>query len=77
VVVIPLKLVCLACFEILGSATLNSPPLGRTIFKEVKQLRLHTPGKNAVERDAQITQDFLTFLKNKRNDQPYFFGRQQ
>ncbi|MFG0905686.1 DUF3413 domain-containing protein [Photobacterium damselae] len=57
--------------EILGSATLNSPPLGRTIFKEVKQLRLHTPGKNAVERDAQITQDFLTFLKNKRNDQPY------
>ncbi|CAH0532465.1 Inner membrane protein YejM [Vibrio stylophorae] len=56
---------------ILGSAPLTSPPLSRTVFKSVPNLRLRTPGENQVERDARITQDFIDFTKQP-SDQPYF-----
>lgn len=57
--------------KVLGSASLSSPPLARTIFKDIQSLRLHTPGETPVERDEKITDDFIDFLKHK-TDQPYF-----
>lgn len=56
---------------IFGSASLTSPPLSRTVFKNVKDLRLKTPGDSQVERDARITNDFLQFVQQP-NSQPYF-----
>ncbi|EGR0668973.1 DUF3413 domain-containing protein [Vibrio vulnificus] len=56
---------------IFGSASLTSPPLSRTVFKNVKDLRLKTPGTTQVERDARITEDFIAF-EAQPSDQPYF-----
>lgn len=56
---------------IFGSAALTSPPLSRTVFKQVDNLRLRTPGTTQVERDARITEDFIAF-QQQESEQPYF-----
>ena len=56
---------------IFGSAPLTSPPLSRTVFKKVQDLELKKMGKSAVERDKEITEDFIQFQQQK-DDKPYF-----
>jgi membrane-anchored protein YejM (alkaline phosphatase superfamily) len=60
---------------IFASASLISPPFDRTIFSEVKDLRLHTPGAAAHDRDIQITKDWLNFTDRyvaSSRGQPFF-----
>ncbi len=59
-------------FEIHSSARLNHPPFDRTVFADIDDLRVFTPGNNPVERDQQITDDFNTFLKANDGQKPFF-----
>ncbi|WP_425668971.1 DUF3413 domain-containing protein [Vibrio owensii] len=56
---------------IFGSAPLTSPPLSRTVFKKVKELTLKQTGETQIERDQQITDEFIQFQKQD-SDKPYF-----
>ncbi|HHX8576126.1 TPA: DUF3413 domain-containing protein [Vibrio alginolyticus] len=56
---------------IFGSASLTSPPLSRTVFKKVENLTLKRDGKTQVERDQEITDEFIKF-QNQVSDNPYF-----
>lgn len=58
--------------QALGSATLTSPPFHRTVFASVDNLRTNTPGETDWERDAQITEDFLSFLDSRDDTTPFF-----
>lgn len=58
-------------FAIYGSAPLSMPAFNKTVFLGVPHLSLITPGSNVSERDQRITQDFLSFLKQKQ-PQPFF-----
>ena len=58
--------------EALGSATLTHPQFDRTIFSSVPDLRTTTPGGEAWDKDARITADFLQFLDERKQDQPFF-----
>ena len=55
------------------SAPLFSPEFDRTVFAQVNGVRMRSDGRNAAERDADLTQDFLSFLE-KRATQPPFFA---
>ncbi len=57
------------------SASLSSPPFDRTIFAKIRDLRLHTPGDEAHDRDIQITRDWLDFTENyvsSSKTEPFF-----
>lgn len=56
---------------VFGSASLTSPPLSRTVFKKVENLTLKRDGRTQVERDQEITDEFVQF-KNQASDDPYF-----
>ncbi|WP_440885682.1 DUF3413 domain-containing protein [Vibrio campbellii] len=56
---------------IFGSASLTSPPLSRTVFKKVEDLTIKREGKGQIERDREITDEFLEFQRQD-SDQPYF-----
>jgi uncharacterized protein len=57
---------------IFGSAPLFSPEFDRTVFVEVKNLRLKSKGKNVSARDKEITREFEKFLDARMPDQPFF-----
>lgn len=56
---------------IFGSASLTSPPLSRTVFKKVENLTIKREGKGQIERDREITDEFLEFQRQD-SDKPYF-----
>jgi membrane-anchored protein YejM (alkaline phosphatase superfamily) len=55
------------------SAPLFSPEFDRTVFAALKSVRTRSNGRNAAERDADLTRDFLSFL-NERATRPPFFA---
>lgn len=60
---------------IFASSSLISPPFDRTIFSNVKDIRLHTQGNAAHDRDIQITKDWLDFTDRyveSGRRQPFF-----
>lgn len=58
---------------IFSSATLTLPAFDKTIFQRIKNIREHTPGKTAYDRDVVITNEFKIFLTQaKKNSQPIF-----
>lgn len=57
---------------IYGSATIKFPTFDRNVFLNVKNLRTNTPGKTTVDRDRQITKDFIQFLKDRDLSHPFF-----
>jgi uncharacterized protein len=57
---------------IFGSAPLFSPEFDRTVFVEIKNLRLRSEGKGVSTRDKNITKDFEKFLDARTPDQPFF-----
>jgi len=59
---------------IFASASLVSPEFNRTVFSEVKDLRLKTPGRTSSERDLFITGEFMDFLKGRGADNRPFFA---
>lgn len=57
------------------SASIASPPFDRTIFRNVKDLTIETPGATACERDAQMTINWLTEttrMKETNENQAHF-----
>ncbi|PJA04151.1 MAG: hypothetical protein COX72_01425 [Gammaproteobacteria bacterium CG_4_10_14_0_2_um_filter_38_22] len=59
---------------IFASAPLTWPAFDNTVFSHVKNLPLTTPGKTALDRDAQITADMQHFLKRSAKTKKHFFG---
>lgn len=60
---------------IFTSATLKLPAFDKTVFNEIKNLRLGTPHcKTADERDRAITQEFKTFVAQSQLTARPFFG---
>ncbi len=57
---------------IFASATLKSPPLNRTVFNKIKNLRVTSDGVTAYERDIDITNDFLSWLDHYNEKNPFF-----
>ena len=54
------------------SAPLFSPEFDRTVFAEVDSLRMRSDGKDSADRDRDLTSDFLSFLKSRSDDTPFF-----
>ena len=46
--------------------------LESTVFGGLKNLRTSTPGNNTLERDTQITDDALKFIKDRDSGKPFF-----
>ncbi|MCG8473156.1 MAG: DUF3413 domain-containing protein [Desulfobacterales bacterium] len=63
---------------IFGSAPLNSPEFDRTVFSDVKEFPISTPGKNSADRDEEITRRWLKFMETwsgvPKEDKKPFFG---
>jgi len=60
--------------KILSSATLISPAFDKNVFSSIPDIRLHTPGAESWDRDAQITDDWLAFTSTERQTDDPFFG---
>jgi membrane-anchored protein YejM (alkaline phosphatase superfamily) len=54
------------------SAPLFSPEFDRTVFSQVENIRVRSDGRDAIERDRDLTDDFLEFLQTRAGDQPFF-----
>ncbi len=54
------------------SAPLFSPEFDRTVFAQVDGVRMRSDGRDAAERDADLTQDFLSFLEKRTTPTPFF-----
>jgi len=54
------------------SAPIKFPRFDKTIFVDVKSLNINTPGASSIARDHKITEEFLDFLKQRNNQQPFF-----
>ncbi len=59
-------------FGIFASAPLNSPEFDRTVFSDLSQLLPPTPGKEAWQRDVEITKRFKDFLLERDPAKPFF-----
>ncbi len=57
---------------IFTSAPLNFPAFNETIFRDVKNLMVRTPGESSVIRDRAITTEFINFLNRRDKTQPFF-----
>ncbi len=54
------------------SAPLFSPEFDRTVFVDVADLRLRSDGNSSIERDRDVTRDFLSFLASRPDRTPFF-----
>lgn len=54
------------------SAPLFSPEFDRTVFADVRNLRVRSEGKDSPERDRDLTSDFLSFLGSRPDETPFF-----
>lgn len=61
---------------IFASAPLNSPEFDRTVFADVKEFPIETPGATTAERDIEITRRWLSWLDSheKKDAEDPFFG---
>ncbi len=57
---------------IFTSAAPTFPAFDRTIFQEIKQELVITPGETTVARDHMITENFKKFLDKRDTKQPFF-----
>ncbi|MCX7120914.1 MAG: sulfatase-like hydrolase/transferase [Gammaproteobacteria bacterium] len=57
-----------------ASAPLISPPFDQTVFATVKNLKLSTSGKTAIDRDKKMTEEMQAFLNHAAKNQKPFFG---
>jgi membrane-anchored protein YejM (alkaline phosphatase superfamily) len=54
------------------SAPLFSPEFDRTVFVDVEDLRLRSDGDSAIERDRDVTSDFVSYLATRTDRSPFF-----
>jgi membrane-anchored protein YejM (alkaline phosphatase superfamily) len=59
---------------ILASAPLVQPEFDRTIFSDIENLRVRTPGDHPYQRDRRITSDMIAFLRQRTPASKPFFG---
>jgi membrane-anchored protein YejM (alkaline phosphatase superfamily) len=57
---------------IFSSAKLNSPEFHKNIFTEIQNLRIGSDGENKPQRDIDMQEDFLAFLKTHDKTKPFF-----
>lgn len=60
--------------KVCASASIKSPEFNLTVFSEVKNIRLTTPGNTTIERDLFITREFIDFLKVRGTEERPFFA---
>lgn len=54
------------------SASQMDPPFGRVIFGKEGDIRIDTPGNSTLERDTQVTEDFIAdFCQEQRLHEPF------
>ncbi|HLD16149.1 MAG TPA: sulfatase-like hydrolase/transferase [Coxiellaceae bacterium] len=54
------------------SASLRFPAFNKTVFQEISNLPLKTPGSTSYVRDQAITNEFSNFLKYHSPEKPFF-----
>ncbi len=57
---------------IFASSSLMSPEFDRTVFVKVPNLRKKTDAPTSNARDVKITEEFIDFLDNRTDDNPFF-----
>lgn len=57
---------------IFRSASLHYPAFDQTVFREVKDLQIDTPGDESFDRDRQITKEFKQFINHRKPKKPFF-----
>lgn len=57
---------------IFASAQLTSPEFNQTVFVNVPNLRIKSTGERVIERDQSLTNDWLTWDKNRDHSKPAF-----
>lgn len=55
-----------------ASAKLTSPEFDQTVFSKVENLRLHSQGESAPERDINLTEEWEAWYKKRNNSKPIF-----
>ena len=58
--------------SILFSAEIYIPPYDKTIFQDIKNLKIRTPGKTPGDRDRHITSEFIQFINHRDQTKPFF-----
>lgn len=56
------------------SAPLTNPDFARVLFSDVKDLRTETKGKTVFQRDEQLTNDYLQYLRQQKTKGKPFFS---
>jgi len=57
---------------IFQSGSMHYPALDKTVFREVKHLKVSTPGAESFDRDRKITKEFKYFIKHLNLYKPFF-----
>ena len=57
---------------IFRSASLHYPAFDKTVFREIKNLRINTPGAESFDRDRAITKEFKHFVNHLKPNKPFF-----
>ncbi|ACJ21080.1 DUF3413 domain-containing protein [Coxiella burnetii] len=57
---------------IFRSASLHYPAFDQTVFREVKNLQINTPGAESFDRDRRITHEFKNFINHRDPNRPFF-----
>ena len=57
---------------IFSSASLEYPAFDATVFRDVKDLQLDTPGDSPADRDRNITNEFNRFIQTRNKNKPFF-----
>lgn len=58
--------------QVFRSAPLFSPEFDRTVFAQIDDVRMQSDGNRPADRDQDLTDDFLSFLKSRSNTVPFF-----
>lgn len=61
---------------IFASASLDNPEFNRTVFADIKDLRIGSSGSSPIARDRNLTEEWLVWLEDHSKNQPStpFFG---
>lgn len=59
-------------FGIFSSAPLTMPEFNQTVFQQIPNLRVKSKAQGAVDRDAEITQLAVDFLRHRDSKKPFF-----
>lgn len=57
---------------IFASAQLNNPEFDQTVFSKIKPLRTKSQGASAVDRDINITEEWVQWFKQREKGRPSF-----